>query len=90
MAIRFRPVVREFITRVSQRLGISADELVNILIEGVMLDTLAPRQVVITRLYERFWLLMDAHQLSMVNVATLLSSLNRPRLLFAIAAAFLT
>lgn len=76
MAIRFRPVVREFITRVSQRLGISAAELVNILIEGVMLDTLAPRQAVITRLYERFWLLMDAHRLSMVNVATLLAGMN--------------
>lgn len=76
VAIRFRPVVREFITRVSQRLGISAAELVNILIEGVMLDTLAPRQAVITRLYERFWLLMDAHRLSMVSVATLLAGLN--------------
>ncbi|MBH2759042.1 conjugal transfer protein TraE [Serratia ureilytica] len=76
VAIRFRPVVREFITRVSQRLGISAAELVNILIEGVMLDTLAPRQAVITRLYERFWLLMDAHRLSMVNVATLLAGMN--------------
>ncbi|MFC0140114.1 conjugal transfer protein TraE [Erwinia mallotivora] len=76
VAIRFRPVVREFITRVSQRLGISAAELVNILIEGVMLDTLAPRQAVVTRLYERFWLLMDAHRLSMVNVAMLLAGMN--------------
>ncbi|WP_414057519.1 conjugal transfer protein TraE [Pantoea dispersa] len=76
VAIRFRPVVREFIILVSQRLGISAAELVNILIEGVMLDTLAPRQALVTRLHERFWLLMDAHHLSMVNVGTLLSGMN--------------
>nr|WP_310615765.1 conjugal transfer protein TraE [Pantoea cypripedii] len=76
VAIRFRPAVREFITRVSHRLGISVAELVNILIEGVMLDTLAPRQAVVTRLYERFWLLMDEHRLSMINVATLLSGMN--------------
>ncbi|MDT8849003.1 hypothetical protein RN053_00740 [Pantoea dispersa] len=77
VAIRFRPVVREFIILMSQRLGISVAEMVNILIEGVVLDTLASRQALVTRLHERFWLLMDAHHLSMVNVGTLLSGMKR-------------
>ena len=76
VAIRFRPAVRVFITRVSQSLGISVAELVNILIEGMMAETLFPRQAAVTRIYERFWLLMDAHWLSMTNVATLLAGMN--------------
>lgn len=76
MAIRFRPAVREFISRVSQRLGISTAELVNVLMEGIMLETLAPRQATVTRIYERFWQLMDAHRLSVTGVATLLSGMN--------------
>ncbi|WP_052118534.1 hypothetical protein [Erwinia oleae] len=76
MAIRFRPAVREFISRVSQILGISTAELVNVLMEGIMLETLAPRQATVTRIYERFWQLMDAHRLSVTGVATLLSGMN--------------
>ncbi|MGF6476533.1 hypothetical protein ABIE06_003379 [Pantoea dispersa] len=76
MAIRFRPAVREFISRVSQRLGISTAELVNVLMEGIMLETHAPRQATVTRIYERFWQLMDAHWLSVTGVATLLSGMN--------------
>ena len=76
MAIRFRPAVREFITRASQRLGISTAELVNVLMEGIMLETLAPRQATVTRIYERFWQLMDAHRLSVTSVAALLSGMN--------------
>lgn len=34
MAIRFRPAVQEFITRVSRNLGISVAELVNMVVEG--------------------------------------------------------
>lgn len=75
IAIRFRPAVREFISRVSQRLGISTAELVNVLIEGIMLETLAPRQATVTW-GERFWQLMDAHRLSVTGVATLLSGMN--------------
>lgn len=76
MAIRFRPAVREFITRVSRNLGISAAELVNMVIEGVMLHTLTPRQATVTHMYDRFWQLMDAHRLSLTNVATLLADMN--------------
>lgn len=36
LAIRFKPAVREFITLVSGRLGISSAELVNVLVEGIM------------------------------------------------------
>ncbi|MFP1915951.1 conjugal transfer protein TraE [Lonsdalea quercina] len=76
MGIRFRPAVREFITRVSQRIGISASELVNILVEGVMIDTLAPRQSTVRNIYDRFWLLMEAHRLNTVTAATLLADVN--------------
>ncbi|OSN01284.1 conjugal transfer protein TraE [Lonsdalea populi] len=76
MGIRFRPVVREFITRVSQKIGISAAELVNILVEGVMIETFAPRLSMVRCIYDRFWLLMGAHRLSMVTVATLLTDVN--------------
>ncbi|RAT13692.1 hypothetical protein AU490_11520 [Lonsdalea populi] len=76
MGIRFRPAVREFITRISQRIGISASELVNILVEGVMIDTLAPRQSTVRNIYDRFWLLMETHRLSTVATATLLADVN--------------
>ncbi|MFP1767900.1 conjugal transfer protein TraE [Lonsdalea quercina] len=76
MGIRFRPAVREFITRVSQRIGISASELVNILVEGVMIDTLAPRQSTVRNIYDRFWLLMETHRINTVTAATLLADVN--------------
>lgn len=76
LAIRFKPAVREFITLVSGRLGISSAELVNLLVEGIMRETLIPRQASVTRIPERFWLLMDEHKLSSTQVARLLSDWN--------------
>ncbi|WP_437890439.1 hypothetical protein [Phytobacter sp. V91] len=76
LAIRFKPAVREFITLVSGRLGISSAELVNLLVEGIMRETLTPRQASVTRIIERFWLLMDEHKLTATNVARLLSDWN--------------
>lgn len=73
LAIRFKPAVREFITLVSGRLGISSAELVNLLVEGVLRETLTPRQASVTRIPERFWLLMDEHKLTATDVACLLS-----------------
>lgn len=76
LAIRFKPAVREFITLVSGRLGISSAELVNLLVEGIMHETLIPRQASVTRIPERFWLLMDEHKLTAIDVALLLSDWN--------------
>lgn len=76
VAIRFKPAVRDFVTLVSGRLGISSAELVNILVEGIMRETLIPRQAVITHIHERFWLLMDEHRISVLDVARLLSDWN--------------
>lgn len=76
IAIRFKPAVRKFITQICGRLGISSAELVNILIEGVMRETLEPRQAAISRIPERFWLLMDEHSLSVSDVANLLADWN--------------
>jgi hypothetical protein len=42
LAIRFKPAVRDFITLMSGRLGISSAELVNLLVEGVLRETLTP------------------------------------------------
>ncbi|WP_338628102.1 hypothetical protein [Enterobacter sp. JJBC] len=76
VAIRFKPAVRDFVTLVSGRLGISSAELVNILVEGIMRETLIPRQAAISHIHERFWLLMDEHRLSVLDVARLLSDWN--------------
>lgn len=76
VAIRFKPAVRDFVILVSGRLGISSAELVNILVEGIMRETLVPRQAVISHIYERFWLLMDEHRLSVLDVTRLLSDWN--------------
>ena len=73
LAIRFKPAVREFITLISGRLGISSAELVNLLVEGVLRETLTPRQASVTRIPERFWLLMDEHKLTATDVSCLLS-----------------
>lgn len=76
VAIRFRPASREFLHQVSRNLGISVSELVNVIIEGVMTETTAPRKATVNRVYERFWHLMDRHGLDVLQVATLLSELN--------------
>jgi len=73
LAIRFKPAVRDFITLMSGRLGISSAELVNLLVEGVLRETLTPRQSSVTRIPERFWLLMDEHKLTATEVACFLS-----------------
>ncbi len=41
-----------------------------------MLHTLTPRQATVTHMYDRLWQLMDAHRLSLTNVATLLADIN--------------
>lgn len=76
MAIRFKPAVGDFIVLMSGRLGISAAALVNIMIEGVMRETLTPHQAAVTRIPERFWLLMDEYNLSSPEVAHLLADWN--------------
>lgn len=76
LAVRFKPGVRDFITLMSPKLGISASEFINILIEGVIRETLAPYQVQATHVLERFQLLMDAHELRITDIATLLSPWN--------------
>ncbi|MFP3437792.1 conjugal transfer protein TraE [Pantoea sp. SIMBA_133] len=76
VTIRFRPASREFVNQVSHKLGISVSELVNVIVEGVMTETTAPRKASVNRVYERFWHLMDRHGLDVAQVATLLSELN--------------
>lgn len=76
MAIRFKPAVGDFITLMSGRLGISAAAMVNIMIEGIMRETLIPHQAAISRIPERFWLLMDEYNLSSPEVAHLLADWN--------------
>lgn len=76
VSIRFRPAVREFVMQASGQLGISSAELVNIVMEGVMRETLTPGQAAVSRIPERFWLLMDEHGLSPSSVVTLLSGWN--------------
>lgn len=76
LAVRFKPGIREYITLASAKLGISASEFINILIEGVIRETLSPFQTRATQVLERFQLLMDAHGLNITDVATLLSPWN--------------
>lgn len=42
LAVRFKPGIREYITLASAKLGISASEFINIVIEGVIRETLSP------------------------------------------------
>ncbi|MCQ4095008.1 hypothetical protein NOM73_06270 [Erwinia persicina] len=76
LAVRFKPGIREYVTLVSAKLGISASEFINILIEGVIRETLSPFQTRATQTIERFQLLMDAHGLKITDVAALLSPWN--------------
>lgn len=76
LAVRFKPGIREYVTQASAKLGISASEFINILIEGVIRETLSPFQTRATQVVERFQLLMDAHRLNVTDVATLLSPWN--------------
>jgi len=76
LAVRFKPGIREYITLASAKLGISASEFINILIEGVIREPLSPFQTRATQVVERLQLLMDAHGLNITDVATLLSPWN--------------
>jgi transcriptional regulator with XRE-family HTH domain len=76
LAVRFKPAVREYIRQVSTKLGVSASEFINMLIEGVIRETLSPFQTKATQVFERFQLVMDAHGLSITDIATLLSPRN--------------
>ncbi|NDL64233.1 hypothetical protein [Acerihabitans arboris] len=76
LAVRFKPGIREYVAHVSAKLGISSSEFINILIEGVIRQTLSPFQTRATQVLERFQLVMDAHGLSVTDVATLLSPWN--------------
>jgi antitoxin component of RelBE/YafQ-DinJ toxin-antitoxin module len=76
LAVRFKPGVREYVTLASAKMGISASEFINILIEGVIRETLSPFQNRATQVVERFQLLMGAHNLKITDVAMLLSPWN--------------
>ncbi|MBU9822977.1 hypothetical protein J1782_24090 [Rahnella sp. BCC 1045] len=76
LAVRFKPGIREYVTQASAKLGVSASEFINILIEGVVRETLSPFQTRATLVVERFQLLMGAHGLNVTDVATLLSPWN--------------
>ncbi|WP_431022169.1 PIN-12 domain-containing protein [Erwinia rhapontici] len=76
LAIRFKPGIREYVTLASAKLGVSASEFINIVMEGVIRETLSPFQTRATLVIERFQLLMDAHGLNVTDVATLLSPWN--------------
>lgn len=76
LAVRFKPGIREYVTQASAKMGISASEFINILIEGVIRETLSPFQTRATQVVERFQLLMDAHDLKITEVAMLLSPWN--------------
>lgn len=76
LAVRFKPGIREYVTQVSAKLGISASEFINILIEGVIRETLSPFQSRATQVVERFQLVMDAHYLKITDIASLLSQWN--------------
>jgi hypothetical protein len=76
LAVRFKPGIRDYVTQASVKLGISASEFINILIEGVIRETLSPFQTRATLVIERFQLLMEAHGLNVTDVATLLSPWN--------------
>ncbi len=76
LAVRFKPGIREYVAHVSAKLGISSSEFINILIEGVIRQTLSPFQNRATQVLERFQWVMDAHGLKVTDVATLLSPWN--------------
>lgn len=76
LAIRFKPGIREYVTLASAKLGVSASEFINIVMEGVIRETLSPFQTRATLVVERFQLLIDAHGLNVTDVATLLSPWN--------------
>ncbi len=76
LALRLKPGVREFIVRQSAGLGMSASGLINLILEGVIRETLLPFENQASHIYERFQLLMETHGLGITEVATLLAPFN--------------
>ncbi|ACS86825.1 hypothetical protein [Musicola paradisiaca] len=71
-SVRFRPSTKLFIEKQSALLGISGSELVNLMVEGAIREITMPFAHQATRVYERFVLLMRAHDIGIVQTADLL------------------
>ncbi|MEI7188569.1 hypothetical protein [Dickeya dianthicola] len=75
-SVRFRPSTKLFIEKQSALLGISGSELVNMIVEGAIREVTMPFESMVTSVYERFVLLMRAHDIGIVQTADLLKPFN--------------
>ncbi|QDX30923.1 hypothetical protein [Dickeya poaceiphila] len=75
-SVRFRPSTKLFIEKQSALLGISGSELVNMIVEGAIREITMPFESMVTSVYERFVLLMRAHDVGIVQTADLLKPFN--------------
>lgn len=72
ITVRLRPETRIFFDACSERLGVSRAVLFNLMVDGLMAQTLDNTSHKAVTLYERFCLLMDAHGLDVMEQACLL------------------
>ncbi|UFT95027.1 hypothetical protein [Pectobacterium carotovorum] len=75
-SIRYRPKVKAVLDVLSERMGITASEVTNIMLDGLFRSTFFPLENRAASVYERFQLLMDAHGLGVTDIAALLSPWN--------------
>ncbi|EFQ5901782.1 hypothetical protein HZX00_002873 [Salmonella enterica] len=72
ITVRLRPEARMFFDVCSERLGVSRAVLFNLMVDGLMAQTLDNTSHKAVTLYERFCLLMDAHGLDVMEQVCLL------------------
>lgn len=72
ITVRLRPETRTFFDACAERLGVTRAGLFNLMVDGLMLETLDNTAHKAVTLYERFCLLMDAHGLDVMDQACLL------------------
>ncbi|MBI0473161.1 hypothetical protein WCT78_00275 [Pectobacterium versatile] len=76
-SIRYRPKVKAVLDVLSERMGITASEVTNIMLDGLFRSTFFPLlENRAASVYERFQLLMDAHGLGVTDIAALLAPWN--------------
>ncbi|ULR31667.1 helix-turn-helix domain-containing protein [Dickeya fangzhongdai] len=72
-SVRIKPESKAFLDMYSEKLGLSKSALYGMIVEGVISEARASSADKMNGVYERFCLLMDANQLSVIQQAQLLA-----------------
>lgn len=74
--VRLAPEVKKFCDVQAEKLGISAQAFISMVLKGVMLETISPVKAEITLMQERFFELFKLHNVPVADIPELLMDFN--------------